>query len=359
MSTRPVKIGINGFGRIGRLVLRALLQKQHDDPEHFSVDIVAINDLSTPDMLANLFQYDSIHGRFPGTVAVDNDTSELIFDDDRFKVLAIKDPEQLPWEELDADIVIECTGLFRDRKSLEKHLKAGAKKVILSAPAKTPSDVDITVVRGVNNSLLTKEHNLISNASCTTNCLAPVLKVLDDNYGVIQGVMTTIHAYTNDQRVLDSQHKDFRRSRAAMLSMIPTTTGAAKAIGLVMPHLQGKIDGMSVRVPTPNVSLVDLTVRLKTNTTKDELEQAYRDASDKETSELYNIIDYEWRSLVSIDFNHNKYSAVIDFPSLMVIDPTEGITGSLVKVLAWYDNEWAFSNRVAELVHELFHLNFS
>ena len=348
-----VKIGINGFGRIGRLVLRALLENQKLDPEKYTVDIVAINDLSNPDMLANLFQYDSIHGRFPGTVEVDNKTKELIFDKDRFKVLSVKDPEQLPWKELGVDIVIESTGLFRDRVSLEKHLKAGAKKVILSAPAKKSTDVDITVVRGVNNNLLKNEHKLVSNASCTTNCLAPVLKVLDDKYGVDQGVMTTIHAYTNDQRVLDSQHGDFRRSRAAMMSMIPTSTGAAKAISLVMPHLEGKIDGLAVRVPTPNVSLVDLTVRLHSAVTKDDIEQAYRDASDK-PNELLDIIDYQWRSLVSVDFNHNKMSAIVDFPSLMVIDPGTDVTGSLVKVLAWYDNEWAYANRVAELVHEIY-----
>ena len=233
---------------------------------------------------------------------------------------------------------------------MEKHLKAGAKRVILSAPAKKSSDVDITVVRGVNNDKLTKEHKLISNGSCTTNCLAPVLKVLDQAYGVEQGIMTTIHSYTNDQRVLDSQHKDFRRSRAAFMSMIPTTTGAAKAIGLVMPHLAGKIDGISVRVPTPNVSLVDLTARVKKEVTKEAVEQAFRVAADNHT-DLDNIVDYEWRSLVSVDFNHNKFSAIVDFPSLMVVDK------SLVKILAWYDNEWGFSNRVAELVFDLWKLD--
>ena len=338
------KIGINGFGRIGRLVLRALLENEKANPD-MAVDIVAINDISSPDMLANLFEFDSIHGRFHGKVRVDHDTNE-----DRFKVLAERDPEKLPWKELGADIVIESTGLFRNRAAMEKHLKAGAKRVILSAPASKPDDVDITVVRGVNNHELKKEHKLVSNASCTTNCLAPVLKVLDEAFGVEHGLMTTIHSYTNDQRVLDSQHKDFRRSRAAMMSMIPTTTGAAKAIALVIPHLKGKIDGMSVRVPTPNVSLVDLTARVKKECTKEQVEQAFRDAADK-PNELDGIVDYEWRSLVSVDFNHNKMSATVDFPSLMVVDK------SLVKILAWYDNEWGFSNRVAELVFDIWALD--
>ena len=233
---------------------------------------------------------------------------------------------------------------------MQKHINAGVKRVILSAPASKSSDVDITVVRGVNNHHLTKDHKFVSNASCTTNCLAPVLKVLDESYGVEHALMTTIHSYTNDQRVLDSQHKDFRRSRAAMMSMIPTTTGAAKAIGLVMPHLAGKIDGLAVRVPTPNVSLVDLTARVKTGVTKDQVEQAFRDAADK-PNDLGGIIDYEWRSLVSVDFNHNKFSSTVDFPSLMVVDK------SLVKILAWYDNEWGYANRIAELVFDLWKLD--
>ena len=343
------KIGINGFGRIGRLVLRALLENEKANPD-MAVDIVAINDISSPDMLANLFEFDSIHGRFNGKVRVDHDTNEFVFNEDRFKVLAERDPEKLPWKELGADIVIESTGLFRNRAGMEKHIKAGAKRVILSAPASKSDDVDITVVRGVNNHELKKEHKLVSNASCTTNCLAPVLKVLDEAFGVEHGLMTTIHSYTNDQRVLDSQHKDFRRSRAAMMSMIPTTTGAARAIGLVLPHLAGKIDGISVRVPTPNVSLVDLTARVKKECTKEQVEQVFRDAADK-PNDLGGIVDYEWRSLVSVDFNHNKMSSTVDFPSLMVVDK------SLVKILAWYDNEWGFSNRVAELVFDIWKLD--
>ena len=352
MSEKRIpKIGINGFGRIGRLVLRALLENEKANPE-MACDIVAINDISSPDMLANLFEFDSIHGRFHGKVRVDHDTNEFVFNEDRFKVLAEKDPEKLPWKELEADYVIESTGLFRKRDAIEKHLKAGAKRVILSAPAGKADDVDITVVRGVNNHLLTKDQKLVSNASCTTNCLAPVLKVLDESFGVEQGIMTTIHSYTNDQRVLDSQHKDFRRSRAAMMSMIPTSTGAAKAIGLVMPHLAGKIDGISVRVPTPNVSLVDLTARVKKEVTKEQVEQAFRDAADKPNG-LDGIVDYEWRSLVSVDFNHNKVSATVDFPSLMVVDK------SLVKILAWYDNEWGYANRIAELVFDLWKIDNS
>ena len=346
---RIPKVGINGFGRIGRLVLRALLENEKEHPEQ-AVDIVAINDISSPDMLANLFEFDSVHGRFHGKVRVDHDTSEFIFNEDRFKVLAIKDPAQLPWKELECDYVIESTGLFTNREALEKHLKAGAKRVILSAPAKKDKDVDITVVRGVNNHKITKDHKIISNASCTTNCLAPVLKVLDQAFGVEQGLMTTIHSYTNDQRVLDSQHTDFRRARAAMMSMIPTTTGAARAIGLVLPHLAGKIDGMAIRVPTPNVSVVDLTARVKKPTTKEEVEQAFRVAADT-PNELDGIIDYEWRSLVSVDFNHTKQSSIVDFPSLMVVDKT------LVKILAWYDNEWGYSNRTAELVFDLWKLD--
>lgn len=343
------KIGINGFGRIGRLVLRALLENEKANPD-MACDIVAINDITSPDMLANLFEFDSIHGRFNGKVRVDHDTNEFVFNEDRFKVLAERDPEKLPWKELGCDYVIESTGLFRTREAMQKHIKAGAKRVILSAPAAKPTDVDITVVRGVNNHLLTPKHTLVSNGSCTTNCLAPVLKVLDDSFGVEQGLMTTIHSYTNDQRVLDSPHKDFRRSRAAMMSMIPTTTGAAKAIGLVMPHLEGKIDGISVRVPTPNVSLVDLTARVKKEVTKEQVEQVFRDYADK-PNDLGGIIDYEWRSLVSIDFNNNKHSGTVDFPSLMVVDK------SLVKILAWYDNEWGFSNRVAELVFDLWKMD--
>lgn len=350
------RVAINGFGRIGRLVTRAFMSIAYHAKQQGReqmVDIVAINDLSDVDMLANLFEFDSVHGRFPGTVNVDHETNDLILDGDRFRVLAERDPAKLPWKDLGVDYVVESTGFFRTRETMMKHVEAGAKKVVLSAPAGKASDVDITVVRGVNNHEIKPEHVLISNASCTTNCLGPTLKVLDDEFGVEKGTMTTIHSYTNDQRVLDSQHSKLRRSRAAALSMIPTSTGAAKAIGLVMPHLAGKIDGLAVRVPTPNVSLVDLTVTLNKDVTQDQVEQAFRDASDKKTladgkpNPLYGIIDYEWRSLVSVDFNHNRHSAIIDFPSLMVVDKNH------IKALSWYDNEWAYAYRIAELVWEL------
>ncbi len=331
MSRIP-KIGINGFGRIGRLVTRALLEREE------KVDIVAINDLSSADMLANLFEFDSIHGRFNGSVEVDG--NDIILNGDRFTILSERDPASLPWKELEADYVIESTGKFRDRQGLQKHIDAGAKRVILSAPGK---DVDVTVVRGVNFDMYDpSKHFIVSNASCTTNCLAPVLKVLDDRFKVEHAIMTTIHSVTNDQRLLDSQHKDFRRARAAYMSMIPTSTGAAKAIGLVMPHLNGKVDGLAVRVPVSNVSLVDLTARVAADITHDDVEEAFREAAKKE---MKGIIDIQWRSLVSIDFNHDPHSAIVDLPTLKIVDK------SMVKVLAWYDNEWGYANRVADLLH--------
>jgi glyceraldehyde 3-phosphate dehydrogenase len=307
------------------------------------IDIVAINDLSSTDMLAHLFEFDSIHGRFAGTVQIHENGSDLVFNDDRFEVLSEKDPEKLPWKEYDTDYVIECTGFFKDRKGMSKHLQAGAKRVILSAPANPSSEVDITLCLGVNHESYDPSTDyLVSNASCTTNCLAPVVKVLDDTFGFEHGNMTTIHAYTNDQRILDSQHKDFRRSRSGPMNMIPSSTGAAKAVGLVLPHLDGKIDGIAVRVPLPNVSLVDLTARIKTKTDVLTVQQAFQEA---EKNELSGILGTEWRSLVSSDFNHDPRSAIVDLPGLKVIDET------LVQVLAWYDNEWGYSNRLAELVH--------
>ncbi len=331
---RPPRIGINGFGRIGRLVTRALLED--DRP----VDIVGINDLSTPEMLAHLFEYDSIHGQYPGKVEVDD--GDLIFDGDRFRILSERDPANLPWDELEADYVVECTGKFRTQDDLVKHLDAGARRVVVSAPGK---GVDATLVRGVNaHTYDPAKHRTISNASCTTNCLAPVLKVLHEAFTVDHAVMTTVHSYTNDQRLLDSQHDDPRRARAAAVSMLPTTTGAAKAIGLVMPELDGKVDGLAIRVPTPNVSIVDLTARVSQNVTKADVEDAFRTA---EKGELKSILRCEERALVSSDFNHDPHSAVVDVPSLMVVDE------SLVKVLAWYDNEWGYATRTAELVHDI------
>ncbi|OLS27601.1 MAG: Glyceraldehyde-3-phosphate dehydrogenase 1 [Candidatus Heimdallarchaeota archaeon LC_3] len=338
----PIKVAINGFGRIGRLVTRALLELHSE--KGMKIDIVAINDLSSVDMLAHLFEFDSTHGRaFSHQVTADNKKKQLILAGDSFKVLSIKDPSDLPWKKLDVDFVIECTGRFRTRKDLQKHLDAGAKRVILSAPS---SDVDITLVRGVNMEMYdSNNHFIISNASCTTNCLAPVCKVLDDNYGIEHGIMTTVHAATNDQRLLDSQHSDFRRARSAFQSMVPTSTGAAKAIGKVLPKLNGKINGIAIRVPTPNVSLVDLTVRLSKNATKEEVQETFRQASI--SPELKGILGHEWRSLVSIDFNHDPRSAIVDFPSMMVVE------GSLLKILSWYDNEWGYAMRTAELIHDL------
>ncbi len=324
-------MAINGFGRIGRLVTRSLLETD--------VDLVAINDLSDPEHLAHLFAYDSMHGHFEGGAEVVDDG--LVLGGERVRVLAERDPAALPWEELGVDIVVECTGRFRARADLQKHLDAGAGRVVLSAPGK---DVDVTVVRGVNDEALDPAHRIISNASCTTNCLAPVLKVLHDAFGVEHAVMTTVHAYTNDQRLLDSQHKDLRRARAAALSMIPTTTGAARAIGDVLPSLAGKVDGMAIRVPTANVSVVDLTARLGTAVDSEQVAAAFREA---EQGGLAGILRTEPRPLVSVDFNHDPHSAIVDLPALMVVDD------SLVKVLAWYDNEWAYAVRTAELVERV------
>lgn len=334
------KIAINGFGRIGRLVTRALLYHEK------KVDIVGINDLSETEMMAHVFEFDSIHGRFRGSVEVHPENSNLILDGDEFVVYSEPDPSKLPWKELDVDYVVESTGRFRDREGMQKHRDAGAKRVILSAPGK---GVDATFVLGVNFATYDPEkHFLISNASCTTNCLAPLCKVLDDNYGIEHGTMTTVHAYTNDQKLLDMHHKDFRRARAAGMSIVPTSTGAAKAIGEVMPHLKGKLDGMALRVPIPNVSVVDLTVRLKTQVgNKKEIEDAFIRAAE---GEMRGILGYESRSLVSIDFNSNPLSSIIDFPSMMLIE------GTLLKILAWYDNEWGYANRIADLIHRMWEL---
>lgn len=339
MSDIP-KIAINGFGRIGRLVTRALLQSDK------KIDLVAINDLSDAEMLAHLFEFDSVHGRFDGTVEVHPETNNLVFNGDEFTILKERDPAKLPWKELEVDYVLESTGLFRKRADMQKHIDAGAKRVILSAPG----EVDKTIVLGVNfDAYDPATDKLISNASCTTNCLATVCKVLDDNFQIEHGTMTTIHSYTNDQRLLDVQHKDFRRARAAGLSMVPTTTGAAKAIGKVLPKLDGKLNGLAVRVPTPNVSLVDLTVRLKKSVKdKAEVQQAFEYAAH---NELNGILDYSWRSLVSIDFNSDPHSAIVDFPSMMLID------NSLLKVLAWYDNEWGYASRTADLILKLWEID--
>jgi len=325
-----VKVAINGFGRIGRLFFRAAIERGAD------LDFVAVNDLADPKMLAHLLKYDSVHGKFPGTVEVEE--GKLIVNGKEIKVVSEPDPAKLPWGELGVYLVIESTGRFRDRENASKHLTAGAKKVLISAPAKNP---DITVVKGCNLDQYDPErHTIISNASCTTNCVAPVAKVLDEAFGVEKAIMTTAHAYTNDQRLLDLVHRDFRRARAAALSIVPTTTGAAVAATLVYPKLEGKMNGLALRVPVPNVSIVDLTALLSRNVTKEEVNEAFKKAAE---GELKGILAYTEEPIVSVDVNHNPYSAIVDGLSTMVVG------GNLVKVLAWYDNEWGYSCRLAEV----------
>jgi len=325
-----VKVAINGFGRIGRLVARAIVER----PD-CGLEIVAINDLADAKSNAMLFRRDSVHGMYPGSVAADGD--DIVIDGRRIRVTAERDPGNLPHGELGVDIALECTGFFTDRDSAQKHLDAGAKRVLISAPGK---GVDLTVVYGVNHDKLTADHVVVSNASCTTNCLAPVAKVLNDAIGIERGLMTTIHAYTNDQKILDQIHSDPRRARAAGMSIIPTTTGAARAVGEVLPELKGKLDGSAVRVPTPNVSLVDLTFTPSRDTTRDEVNAILKAAS--ETGPLAGILDFTDEPLVSIDLNHNPASSTVDSLETAVID------GKLVRVVSWYDNEWGFSNRMVD-----------
>jgi glyceraldehyde 3-phosphate dehydrogenase len=324
-----VKIGINGFGRIGRVVLRAALS-------HPEVDVVAINDLTDAATMAHLLKYDSVHGKLDCEVTAQGDTIDI--NGRRIAITSEKDPSKLKWKEFGVDIVAECTGLFRDRENASKHLAAGARKVIISAPAKDP---DITIVMGVNsNQYDPGQHHIISNASCTTNCLAPVAKVLLENFGVKCGLMTTIHSYTGDQRILDFPHKDLRRARAAALSMIPTTTGAAKAVSLVLPELAGKLNGLAIRVPTPNVSIVDIVVTIeKSGVTVADVNDAMKEAS---LGVLSGIMGYCDEPLVSIDFNGSKLSSIVDAPITYVVD-------NMVKVLSWYDNETGYSNRMVDL----------
>jgi glyceraldehyde 3-phosphate dehydrogenase len=324
-----VKVAINGFGRIGRLVLRAIAESGRKD-----IQVVSINDLGPVETNAHLLRFDSVHGRFPHEVGVDGDS--LVVNGQKIKVTAIKDPTQLPHKALGVDVALECTGIFTTRDKAAMHLTAGAKRVIISAPSE---GADLTVVYGVNHSKLTKEHLVISNASCTTNCLAPVVKVINDAIGVDHGFMTTIHSYTGDQPTLDTLHKDLYRARAAALSMIPTTTGAAKAVGLVLPELKGKLDGSAIRVPTPNVSVVDFKFVAKRATTKDEINAAIKAAAD---GPLKGILGYTDKPNVSIDFNHDSRSSVFH------LDQTRVIEGTFVRVLSWYDNEWGFSNRMAD-----------
>ncbi len=323
-----VRLGINGFGRIGRLVFRAAYEDER-------IEVVGINDITDAATLAHLLKYDSVHGRFAGEVSHTDDA--VVVDGKSIPVSAIRDPKDLPWKELGVDVVLESTGLFRDHGSAFKHLAAGAKRVIISAPAKGP---DITIVLGVNHQEFDPEkHFIISNASCTTNCLAPVAKVLDANFGIVSGVMTTVHAYTNDQRILDLPHGDLRRARAAAVSMIPTTTGAAVAVGLVLPQLQGKLDGMAIRVPTPNVSLVDLVVQVEKKTSVEQVNSLLKAASE---NEMKGILGYSDEPLVSIDYNGCPLSSVVDGLSTKVL-------GNQIKVVSWYDNESGYSHRVKDL----------
>lgn len=325
-----VKVGINGFGRIGRNFFRASMNQS-------DFEIVAINDLTDARTLAHLLKYDSVHGIFSADVKASDDA--IIVNGKTIKITAIKDPSQLPWKDLGVDFVIESTGVFRDRASASKHLEAGARWIIISAPAKEP---DITVCLGVNEDKLDPAtHKIISNASCTTNCLAPLAKVLKDEFGIIRGLMTTIHSYTNDQRILDLPHKDLRRARAAAMNMIPTTTGAAKAVGLVLPELQGKLDGMAIRVPTPNVSVVDLVAELAKDVTVEEVNAALKAAAE---GKMKGILEYSEDPLVSMDLNGNDHSSIVDATVTKVIEK------SMVKVIAWYDNEWGYSSRLRDLI---------
>lgn len=325
-----IKVGINGFGRIGRNVFRAALLDKN-------IDFLAVNDITDANTLAHLLKYDSVHGVLKEDVKVKGDSIEIA--DREIKVLSVKDPANLPWNDLGVDIVIESTGLFRDKESASKHLSAGAKKVIITAPAKGE---DITIVIGVNEKEYNDtEHHIISNASCTTNCLAPVVKVLNDEFGVEKGIMSTIHSYTSDQRLLDAPHSDLRRARAAALSMVPTTTGAAKAVTIVIPELKGKLNGMAFRVPTANVSVVDLAVWLKKEVTAEQINKSLKEAAN---SSLKGILDYNEYPLVSSDYNGNAFSSIVDGLSTMVVD------GNMAKVVSWYDNEWGYSCRIVDLV---------
>jgi glyceraldehyde 3-phosphate dehydrogenase len=325
-----VKVGINGFGRIGRNIMRAAMGDS-------SIDIVAVNDLTNAATLAHLLKYDSILGNLKAEISAKDD--RITVDREEFQVLSVKDPAQLPWKDLGVEVVFESTGLFTKRDDAAKHVAAGAKKVVITAPAKGP---DITVVLGVNSDKYDPvKHHIISNASCTTNCLAPVAKVLHETFGIRKGWMTTVHSYTNDQQLLDLPHKDLRRARAAAVSIIPTTTGAATAVGEVMPELKGRLDGISMRVPTPNVSVVDLAAVLERKTSKEEVNAAFRSAAD---GPLKNILQYEEAPLVSIDFRGNAHSSILDSSYTSVMD------GDFVKVLSWYDNEWGYSSRCVDLL---------
>ena len=326
-----IKVGINGFGRIGRHIFRVLCQRAD------TFDAVLINDLTDPDMLALLLKYDSVHGRFKGTVEAEGDN--LVVNGKAIRVTSIKDPAELPWKDMGVEVVVEATGVFRDRAKIAKHLEAGAKKVLLTAPAK--DEIDATIVKGVNTDMLKPEHVIISNASCTTNCLAPIVKVLHENFGVERGLMTTVHAYTNDQRILDLVHSDARRARAGACNIIPTTTGAAKAVGKVIPELNGKLHGMALRVPVVDGSVVDLVADLTATVTVEQVNAALKAAAD---GELKGILEYTEDPIVSSDVIGNPHSAILD------ADCTSVMAGNMVKVIGWYDNEWGYSNRAVDVM---------
>ncbi|MFH0894383.1 MAG: type I glyceraldehyde-3-phosphate dehydrogenase [Bacteroidota bacterium] len=330
-----VKVAINGFGRIGRVAFRIL-------QENKALDVVAINDLTDPQTLAHLLKYDSIHGKFNGTVVAEE--KGLNINGKSIPVFAEKDPANLPWKALGVELVLECTGVFRNREKMMKHIQAGAKKVVLSVPADAKEDVDITIVLGVNDHLLKAEHMLVSNASCTTNCLAPVAKVLHDNFGIVRGLMNTIHSYTNDQVILDFPHKDLRRARAAAMSIIPTKTGAAKALGLVIPELDKKLDGFSMRVPTPDGSVVDLTCELEKATTKEEINAMMKKAAD---GPMKGVLEYTEDPIVSIDIVGNTHSSIFDS------NLTQVIGGNFIKIVSWYDNEMGYSCRLVQLAERM------
>lgn len=325
-----IKVGINGFGRIGRLVFRVM--NQRDD-----IEVLAINDITDAKTLAHLLKYDSVHGKFPGSVEVKG--NGIVVDGKEIQILAEREPANLPWKNLGVQVVVESTGVFRTREKIAQHLDGGAEKVILTVPAK--DEIDATIVLGVNDDDLKPEHKIVSNASCTTNCLAPIVKVLHDTFGFKQGLMTTIHAYTNDQQVLDLPHKDLRRARAAALSMIPTTTGAAKAVGKVIPELNGKLNGMAIRVPTPDGSVVDLVAELEKDATVEEINSAMKKAAD---TNLKGILEYCEDPVVSVDIVGNPYSSIFDSLSTMMMG------SKMVKVISWYDNEWGYSCRVVDLL---------
>ena len=329
------KVAINGFGRIGRMSFRAMLA-------HPELDIVAINDLTSADTLAYLFKYDSIHANFDGEVHAEGEY--LVVNGKKVRIFAERDPQNLPWKDLGVDIVVESTGLFKKREQMMKHINAGAKKVILTVPASKADDVDATVVMGVNDNVLTKETQLVSNASCTTNCLAPVAKVLNDKFGIKRGLMNTIHSYTNDQKILDQPHSDLRRARAAAVSIIPTSSGAAKAVGLVIPELMGKLDGFAMRVPTPDGSVVDLTAELKCNVTKEEVNAAIKEAAE---GPMKGVLEYTDEPIVSHDIIENTSSSIFDSLLTQVMD------GNFVKIVSWYDNEKGYSTRVGDLAAKL------